>query len=143
MDFRSESANRSENASHRKVNFCDAHRTARIAGFGREKQHTHTHTQNFFGPDTRRRNAQGKNPSLGPKKFYARPFSTCNTGRIPSENFSELSHRGLQKHIASQTRIARFGELSTSHCTWIQRALLEKISKSLLNNKPWMMRPLA
>ena len=34
MDFRSESANRSENASHRKGGFCDARRTAQIACFG-------------------------------------------------------------------------------------------------------------
>ena len=34
VDFHSESANRSENASHRKGGFCDAHRTAQIACFG-------------------------------------------------------------------------------------------------------------
>ena len=34
VDFRSESAIRSENASSRKGGFCDAHRTAQIACFG-------------------------------------------------------------------------------------------------------------
>ena len=65
MDFRNESTNRSENASHRKGDFLGMHI------------------------------ALQKSPLVALSKALE----------------SRDSHRGLQKHIASQICIARFGEL--------------------------------
>ena len=83
VEFRNEGINHSKYASRCKVIFCDTYRTARKVCFRGPQVFPLTHVWTIFSK-------RGCFQTLKPRE----------------------SHRGLQKHIASQACIARLGELS-------------------------------